>query len=100
MCHSLIRALINSSHTDLCGAFPSIIMASIDRANRLLAQMQLQPLPTAAAASPAAAPTAEQQQGKGKASLTVTDNRTGKQVEMPIQNGTIVATKFLDFGLK
>jgi hypothetical protein len=70
-------------------------MASVDRANRVLAQMQLAPLATAAAAAEDKKDASSKQQ-----SLTVIDNRTGKRMELPIQNNTVVATKFLDMGLK
>jgi len=66
------------------------------RVNNLLAQMQLAPLPTAANTA-----SKDGKDGAGKkASLTVTDNRTGKTVEIPIQHNTVVATKFAQFGLK
>jgi hypothetical protein len=71
-------------------------MASVDRANRVLAQMQLAPLATAAAA----AEEKKDATGSKQQSLTVIDNRTGKRMELPIQNNTVVATKFLDMGLK
>ena len=72
---------------------------SFDRANRVLAQMQLAPIGVAAAT---AANAEEKKEGSaaGRQSLTVVDNRSGKSMELPIKNGTVVATKFLDFGLK
>jgi len=68
---------------------------SVSRVNRVLEQLQLQPLPTAAAAAQS-----EEKKGSGAQSLTIVDNRTGKKIDLPIQNNTVVATKFLDFGLK
>lgn len=72
---------------------------SFDRANRVLAQMQLAPIGVAAAAS-ASAEEKKEGSASGRQSLTVVDNRSGKSMELPIKNGTVVATKFLDFGLK
>ena len=68
---------------------------SFDRANRVLAQLQLAPVAAATAAS-----SSDKKDGDKKQSLTVVDNRTGKSMDLPISNGTVVATKFLDFGLK
>lgn len=65
------------------------------RANAIM--QQLHALGTAAAAS---TPAAAGKEGDKKQTLTVIDNRTGKTIDLPIQHGTVVATKFLDFGLK
>ena len=67
---------------------------SVSRVNRVLEQMQLAPLPVSAAAAE------KKENASGAQTLTVIDNRTGKKIEMPIKNNTVVATKFLDFGLK
>ena len=68
------------------------------RANAVLAQLSHHL--TAGSASVSGSTGAASKEGEKKATLTVIDNRTGKQIELPIQHNTIVATKFLDFGLK
>jgi hypothetical protein len=65
------------------------------RANAIMAQLHAH---ATAAASPAAGE--KKSDGDKKQTLTVIDNRTGKTIDLPIQHNTIVATKFLDFGLK
>lgn len=71
-------------------ATPTTVAVVPKRANAIMAHLHMHG--TAAAASSSSA--------DKKQTLTVIDNRTGKTIELPISHNTIVATKFLDFGLK
>lgn len=73
---------------------PRVAAAASTRLGNLIQMINAQPTAAAGASEK------KQAAGDKKNSLTVTDNRTGKTVEIPIANNVVQATKFLDFGLK